>query len=211
MIWSRVVSSIHKQSPLYLYNEGDECEARTGGWIVAKPVESYYSTDAFDKGADYLQCGDVDTSSAKCCGVITRNTFDLLSYSKLKIDYAYTDICTAGKNANPNYIGVARVAVTPCAVSYYPKTSASKTLTTTRKPYSNIVSDAEEYPTSTDVARRIFTVDLSAITQNRGYLRIITPMIWLRLRRKSSESTVSSSNGLTYVGKLRIYRVWAEV
>ena len=79
---------IRRQLPIfdtniYLYNEGDECTALTGGYVQGFT----YVSPSYSKQATYLQI----VSAAGGVGRYTSNNkVDLTSYSKLYIDLSMT-------------------------------------------------------------------------------------------------------------------------
>lgn len=129
---------IRRQLPIfdtniYLYNEGDECTALTGGYVQGFT----YVSPSYSKQATYLQI----VSAAGGVGRYTSNNkVDLTSYSKLYIDLSMT---LTGSGTYSNCLLVVsndKTLETHVAYVGYIKNTGSTALTLTNQIYELDVS-----------------------------------------------------------------------
>lgn len=73
---------------LYLYKEGDECTAVTGGWNGTK-------------GTDYLSFGGKSSSDGGVTKIFTNETFSCVGYTQMVVDHALTNKHGSG---NGNFV-----------------------------------------------------------------------------------------------------------
>lgn len=98
MIARRVAPEVRYRVPplpndgrTYLYYYGNECEAMTGGWNVYNADPYYYSDAEYSKSNDYMSCGET-TNRYNSCQIRQNRTVDLSVYSKLYVDYSFTQV-----------------------------------------------------------------------------------------------------------------------
>lgn len=75
--------------PLYLYKDGDECIALTGGWSIAS---SYGTSSTLTKGSSSMRIYNSSASSSNWNGsrISTISTINMQNYSKIKFDIYVT-------------------------------------------------------------------------------------------------------------------------
>ena len=75
----------------YLYNEGDECDDVTGGWITGKLDQTTFSPTPINgiKQEDSLKVSMTYGTGNKYSGFRTANPIDWASYGRINIEFSY--------------------------------------------------------------------------------------------------------------------------
>jgi hypothetical protein len=108
----------------YLYKEGDECTALTGGWGAV--VMSGYGAGTVTENADNIYLNAVYSGGQKLAMSATSNQINLMPYSKLCMEYTSIISTNAqlvlGAKATPSQL------VAPAAYTTITESTSSKTI-----------------------------------------------------------------------------------